>query len=141
MWRAIECAAERLRPGGYLAIAIYAKTRFCGFWRAEKRIYSRSPKIVQTAIRGLYKTAYAARLAMKGKHPFSHMRNRETSRGMDRSHDIHDWLGGYPYESAHPSDVSAFLEARRFSILRAPACVTRSGVLGSGCFEIVARRL
>jgi len=34
------------------------------------------------------------------------------------AHDVHDWLGGYPYESTDPAEVSAFLAARDFDPAR-----------------------
>ena len=35
---------------------------------------------------------------IKGKS-FSDYLNNYKKRGMDFFHDVHDWLGGYPYES------------------------------------------
>ena len=33
----------------------------------------------------------------------------QLSRGMDFYHDVHDWLGGYPYETAQASEVDSAL--------------------------------
>ena len=35
---------------------------------------------------------------------------------MSRLHDWIDWLGGYPYEFATPSEVVRFVEAQGFSL-------------------------
>ena len=45
MWKAIDCAARLVSPGGLYAIAIYTKTPLCGFWQYEKAFYSKSPKL------------------------------------------------------------------------------------------------
>ena len=63
---------------------------------------------------------------------------RYGTRGMDLTHDQHDWLGGYPYESATPADIAAFLGVRGFALRRqfiAPG--GRRGLIGSGCDEYV----
>ena len=54
-------------------------------------------------------------------------------RGMSAKHDRIDWIGGFPYEFASLEALSAFLEARGFSILNS----RRASSLG--CHEIVAR--
>ena len=42
-------------------------------------------------------------------------------RGMSAKHDRVDWIGGFPYEFASLEALSAFLEARGFSILNCTA--------------------
>ena len=51
MYKAIAKASKMVAPDGMLTLALYSKTPFCGLWRLEKRIYSRSPKWVQKADR------------------------------------------------------------------------------------------
>ena len=141
MWIAIRKAAEMVAPGGYLALALYRHTPLCGFWRVEKKIYATSPRLVQAAMRALYKTIYLCGLIATGRSPADYIRNYVSARGMDWSHDIHDWLGGYPYESVQPPQLIAFLHDLRFSIERVfehPAALM--GILGSHCDEFVARR-
>ena len=53
---------------------------------------------------------------------------------MSAKHDAVDWIGGFPYEFASLETLSAFLEARGFSIRNS----RRAGSLG--CHEIVASR-
>lgn len=137
MWRAIDKAASLVRPGGTLCIAIYAKTKLCAFWTVEKRIYSKAPKLGQAAIRVTYKAAkmfYGALKAIRG----GRLPPRpEPTRGMDREHDLHDWLGGYPYESARPEEVRAFLTARGFTAVRENVADSPLGLGSSGCDEYV----
>lgn len=140
MWRALDHVSGLVRPGGLLAIAIYRRSPACGFWRWEKDLYRRTFPAVRLVIRSLYKTAYLGAIAASGRNPFSYVINYQRSRGMSFHHDIHDWLGGYPYESAEPGEIVDFLLARGFSIERSfqrPAAV--KGLFGSHCDEYVAR--
>lgn len=135
MWRAIDRAASLVKPGGRLALALYGKTRFCGFWKAEKAFYAQAPRWVQATIAAPYTVLHALRGALAGRNPFTVHRAR-LRRGMSFRHDVHDWLGGHPYESATPEEVRAFLAARGFT---RTVCLAepRVGVLGTGCDEYV----
>jgi SAM-dependent methyltransferase len=142
MWRALKHVMEFVRPGGLLAVAIYRRTPACAFWQREKRLYSSAPPPVRLFIRSLYKTAYLSAIAASGRNPFGYVFNyHRRTRGMSFHHDIHDWLGGYPYESASPEEMVGFLSRRGFDIERSferPAAV--KGIFGSHCDEYVARR-
>ena len=139
MWRAVRIAASLVKPGGYFAIALYRKTPFCGFWTVEKRAYSKSPEFVQAVIRGAYKTAWVSFRTLRGDHPLKYIRDYN-KRGMDWSHDVHDWLGGYPYESTSPEDARKFVETCGFKMVREFVEPPALGLFGSGCDEYVARR-
>jgi predicted RNA methylase len=134
MYKAIEKASTVVAPHGTLALALYGKTPFCGLWRMEKRIYSRSPKWVQRAIERVYYVAVSARLALKGE---SLKKRRETyfqQRGMDMYIDTRDWLGGYPYESISPNQAMTYMNKLGFEPVRSfvTPCI---GLLGAGCDE------
>ena len=134
MYKAIEKASTVVAPHGTLALALYGKTPFCGLWRIEKRIYSRSPKWVQRAIERVYYVAVSARLALKGE---SLKKRRETyfqQRGMDMYIDTRDWLGGYPYESISPNQAMTYMNKLGFEPVRSfvTPCI---GLLGAGCDE------
>lgn len=135
MWNAIEHAASLVKPGGLFTIAIYQKTPMCGFWRREKRFYSSCPKLVQRLIRGVF-ISYASALHIYfGTNPIRFIRNYKSSRGMNYFTDVHDWLGGYPYESAKPSELVKFVESLGFSpFIERPLPPSR-GIVGSGCGE------
>jgi 2-polyprenyl-6-hydroxyphenyl methylase/3-demethylubiquinone-9 3-methyltransferase len=138
MWRAIEKAASLVKPDGQFALAIYGKTPFDAVWRAEKRIYKSSPHAVQWLMRkGWVTTLIVAKLA-RGKNPMSLFRDPIAARGMNFSHDLHDWLGGYPYETATVDQLSTRIGAMGFRQTRAfPMRVAAKGLFGSGCHEIV----
>ena len=60
---------------------------------------------------------------------------------MDWRHDVHDWLGGYPYESVEPREVAGRLQDLGFDVIRTneqPAAL--GGLFGSHCDEFVAAR-
>ncbi len=141
MWRAIEKAAALVKPGGLLALAIYRKTPLCGFWRWEKRVYAKSSPALCAAIRLSYKALYVSGLAAAGRNPRAYIRAFSSNRGTDWHHDVHDWLGGYPYESASAREVTVFLDRAGFSTVRSFEKRARLwGLLGTHCDEFAARR-
>jgi 2-polyprenyl-6-hydroxyphenyl methylase/3-demethylubiquinone-9 3-methyltransferase len=141
MWRSLEHAAAMVAPGGFLAVALYRRTPLCRLWRAEKRFYASARPLSQAAIRTAYKAAYGAGLLATGRNPVRYIARYRSARGMAWRHDVHDWLGGYPYESADPETVLAHLRRLGLSPLRVfehkPAAY---GMFGSHCDEYVARR-
>jgi SAM-dependent methyltransferase len=139
VWGALDRASRLVAPRGFLVFALYRRTPFCRMWEAEKRFYSRAHPAIQAAMRGIYKAAFIARIAAGGQNPVRYVHDYCSQRGMDWGHDVHDWLGGYPYESVHPSEVRSFLSARGFQIIRANEQST-IGLFGSGCNEWVAAR-
>jgi hypothetical protein len=62
---------------------------------------------------------------------------------MDYYRDVHDWLGGYPYESLRPHDVEAVMKLLGFSKIRSFVrnwFGAQLGLFGSGCDEYVYRK-
>jgi 2-polyprenyl-3-methyl-5-hydroxy-6-metoxy-1,4-benzoquinol methylase len=134
MYQAITKASTMVAPSGMISLALYGKTPFCGMWRVEKRIYSRSPKWIQKIIEAVYLTVVRMRLALKGE---SYQKRREKyweQRGMDMYYDTRDWLGGYPYESILPEEAETFMRGLGFEQVRSfvEPCI---GLLGAGCDE------
>jgi len=141
MWPAIEKAAALVKPGGLFAVALYRKTPLCRFWTWEKRLYTNAPAPITLALRLGYMALYIAGLLATGRNPFAYIRAYRSNRGMDWRHDVHDWLGGYPYQSATPQEVGAFLDRLGFTLVRSfekPAAV--KGLFGTHCDEFVAIR-
>jgi 2-polyprenyl-6-hydroxyphenyl methylase/3-demethylubiquinone-9 3-methyltransferase len=140
MWRAIETAAKMVKPGGQFALAIYSTTALDPVWKVEKRIYSKGPRALQWATRQAFITALFFAQLLRGRNPVS-LVSRARARGMNFSHDVHDWLGGYPYEAATAGELHdrvcslGFLEERSFRI------PPSSGIFGSGCHEFVFKRI
>lgn len=139
MYRAIEHALELVRPGGRALLAFYGRTPFCGFWQWEKRCYVRYAPWFPVLARWTYKPLVLLRYLLAGKNPVRVVREYRSLRGMDWSHDVDDWLGGYPYESITPEDAIAFVEAHGFRCERS-STEKRIGVFGSGCDEYLFSR-
>ncbi|MHC6154913.1 class I SAM-dependent methyltransferase [Bradyrhizobium elkanii] len=140
MWRAIEIAAKLVKPAGHFALAIYAKTRMDAAWKIEKRIYSSGSKATQLIIRRAYLAALFSSYILRARNPFS-LYSQAMGRGMNFSHDVHDWLGGFPYETASPEELNRRICAMGFSEeVALPISVPLGGLFGSGCHEVVFRR-
>ena len=141
MWRAVEKVAALVTAEGHLAVALYRSTPLCPFWKREKRFYAFAPSAFQAVIRTLYEAIYIAGLIATRRNPIHYITHYRTDRGMSWHHNVHDWLGGYPYESTDPPAVLAFLQQLGFSAVRVferPAAV--AGLLGTHCDEYVVVR-
>lgn len=141
MWTAIENAARYVAPGGKFVIALYKKSPLCGFWRAEKRLYTNVP-FLRWPLNVAYMGAYCAIKLLLGQNPMRFIRDYEEERGMRFVTDVKDWLGGYPYESATADEVRAQVEAMGFTLERSynTEAPRAGGILGSGCAEYVFTR-
>src|SRR5581483_10216342 len=117
MWDAVRCAASMVDDGGSLAIALYRKTALCAAWRAEKRLYNALPRS-QPLLRTAYIGWLRAALALRGETFSTYVDEYRLRRGMDFYRDVHDWLGGWPYESARPEEVHSFLGELGFALDR-----------------------
>ncbi len=138
---AMNAAVSLVAPGGLFVIALYRKTPLCNLWRIEKKVYTQAPAPLQAAMRAVYKAIYLVGLVATGRNPMTYIRAYKGNRGMNWDHDVHDWLGGYPYESVSPDEVESFMTAHGLEMVRAktkPANI--AGILGTHCDEFVARR-
>jgi 2-polyprenyl-6-hydroxyphenyl methylase/3-demethylubiquinone-9 3-methyltransferase len=141
MWSAIELAAKRVAKGGLFAIALYRKTYLCPLWVVEKRLYTRHPRTAAPIANALFKGAWVSAQLLRGRNPLSRIRSYHSVRGMSWSHDVHDWLGGYPYESTTFDEVVAFLRRCGLDLVRSNARRRKEiGLFGSGCDEYVFAR-
>jgi len=59
---------------------------------------------------------------------------------MNFSHDAHDWLGGYPYETASATELHDRICAMGFTEERSFRLPITRGLFGSGCHEFVFRK-
>lgn len=140
MWQAVSKAAELVAPGGLLALAFYRETYLDPLWKLEKRLYTSAPQSIQNLIKSGYISAFRVARAVTRQGPLSdYIANYTSRRGMDFDHDVHDWLGGYPYESALAPEVDRRLAALGFKAERVFARPKSSGIFGSGCDEYVYR--
>ena len=144
MDRAIRMAGAMVAPGGEFVFALYHRTWFCPLWTAEKRWYAKASGRGQAIARSIYIAIAVLRRWLKGRSFGRFVREYRSNRGMDFYRDVHDWLGGYPYESLSPDDVETVMRSLGF-------CRTRRfvrdwlgaqiGLFGSGCDEYAYRRV
>jgi 2-polyprenyl-6-hydroxyphenyl methylase/3-demethylubiquinone-9 3-methyltransferase len=138
--RALGLAANLVSPGGLLALALYRKTLLCPLWKIEKKWYANASRQSQERARGIFIRAYAFGLRINGRNLADYERNYKSNRGMDFKHDVHDWMGGYPYESMSPSELEAVMNRRGLMFVKKyviDSIFHRIGVFGSGCDEFV----
>ena len=122
IWDALANAASLVESDGLLVVALYRRTPLCRLWTVEKRFYAHAPNSLQAVVRAIYRTTFFAGLIATGRSPRGYLNDHLSARGMDWEHDVHDWLGGYPYESTQPSEVRAKLATLGFSVDVIPNC-------------------
>jgi SAM-dependent methyltransferase len=138
---AIDQASTCVAPGGLFAFALYRKTLLCWPWTIEKRWYANASPGKQRAARTVYVALMRLGYFITGRSFSAHTENYRDLRGMSLQHDIHDWMGGYPYESVSPAEVAVQMARLGFSAVRSVTRPYSVGIFGSGCDEYVYRRL
>lgn len=144
--RALRSAAALVSPGGQFVFAVYARTPLDWFWKLEKRWYSRAGQAAQVRARSLYVGLFRLLYPIRHRDSFSEFvanygANSGQMRGMDFYHDVHDWLGGWPYESISAAETELCMQRLGMRGIRAFVRERRGlGLLGSGCDEYVYAR-
>lgn len=131
MWEALDNVVIPVTHGGTLLIAIYNDQGWLSrYWRAVKKTYNTGPvgRLAVVLIHAPYLLGgrFLVRLA-QGR--------LRVERGMSLWHDMIDWLGGYPFETATPEKIVAFYRERAFEPLKVNLCGRRHG-----CNEFVFRK-
>jgi len=139
MWEAIGAASRYVAPKGTFVIAIYQKTYCCGIWKVLKKFYSEAEPPTRLKMERIFTFLQKLKLRLMGKSPTKYIANYNKQRGMNWNHDIIDWLGGFPYESATPKEVISFVEKQGFKFKAGRNLNQRMpfGFFGSGCGEFV----
>jgi SAM-dependent methyltransferase len=140
MHEALERAAQAVAPGGLFVFALYRRTRMCGLWRHEKRWYAAAPPRLQAAARQVYVWLLRLRFLATGSDFRSFVAGYHDQRGMEFMHNVHDWMGGYPYESISSAEVEALMQRLGHEQVRSFTSPPGIGFFGSGCDEYVYRR-
>lgn len=141
MDRAIELAAGRVRPDGFFVFALYRATRLCWFWRWEKRWYMQASPALQKFARSTYVKLRHLSFIVTNRSFANYTSEYLKNRGMEFGHDVHDWMGGYPYESIRPAAVAERMKRLGFAFVRDKVQPYSLGFFGSGCDEYVYRRV
>jgi len=131
MWEAIDHAAALVKPRGRLFIAIYNdQGRATRGWAMVKRAYHRLPRPLRFSIVwpvALWIWGPPTLRDVVALRPGHTWRHYGTARGMSPWHDLVDWVGGYPFETAKPEAVLARCRARGFQLIRLATCAGRFG--------------
>ena len=143
--RALATAAKMVAEGGRFAFALYRRIWMDWFWRIEKRWYAHASPAAQGRARAVHRLLFKLGLFVTGRRFEEYVANYRSNRGMHFEHDVHDWLGGWPYESILPHEVEALMQSLGFRSERIFARKGRilgrdPGFFGSGCDEYVYRR-
>ncbi|HEY8052854.1 MAG TPA: class I SAM-dependent methyltransferase [Steroidobacteraceae bacterium] len=140
--RALRCAGTLVAGDGIFAFALYQKTLCCPLWKVEKRWYAKASARAQRLASAVYTGVYRVGLAVRGRAFGRYVTEYNTKRGMDFHCDVHDWLGGWPYESMSASEVDEALRVLGFERRKMFGTKGMSfGVLGAGCNEYVYARM
>jgi 2-polyprenyl-3-methyl-5-hydroxy-6-metoxy-1,4-benzoquinol methylase len=121
VWKAIDLAAERVRPGGLFYIALYSadvqKDPTPEFWLDVKRTY-----VSSGWLRRRYMDFWYVWRFMMHRNParipvvLKRMHDHGKTRGMNMFTDIRDWLGGWPMEFVWDADAIRFCEQRGLAL-------------------------
>lgn len=146
MLRAIRCAGDLVAPQGRFIFALYRRIWMDWFWKREKRWYAHASAQWQQRARAIYIACFKLRLRATGRRFSRYVEGYRANRGMDFYHDVHDWMGGWPYESISAVEVDRLMRALGFArerVFSRPGRVLGRdpGIFGSGCDEYVYRRL
>ena len=143
MYEALARAAAMTASSGLFVFALYRKTWLCRPWTIEKRWYAAASAKRQEFARRIYIRLFKMRLLISGGNFAAYVEKYRSNRGMNFYHDVHDWMGGYPYESISSREIDKFMTSTGFQALRLflsnrPKILGRSvGFFGSGCDEYV----
>jgi len=144
MREAISLASRLVKPKGLFVFALYRKTRMCRFWAWEKRWYAKTSPGMQKLARSVYLCLFKGNMFIGGKSFQNYLEEYKCNRGMDFYHDVHDWMGGYPYESISPDEVDRLMRSLAFGLvrrfLREESFLLKLGIFGGGNDEYVYRR-
>jgi 2-polyprenyl-6-hydroxyphenyl methylase/3-demethylubiquinone-9 3-methyltransferase len=145
LWTALGNAEALVAPTGRLFISIYNdQGRRSRVWRRVKRRYNRSGPLGRWFIYRSVDLYFAAgrtanRALGEAYRRYAHLprpsHGERRPRGMDRKHDMLDWVGGWPFEVARPEQVFRFFRDRGYVLRDMTTC---GG--GLGCNQFVLQR-
>jgi 2-polyprenyl-3-methyl-5-hydroxy-6-metoxy-1,4-benzoquinol methylase len=146
MWHALENVSHLVAPGGKLFISIYNDQGLNSrVWLRIKRTYNAGGairrQVLVTGVGVFFRTRSWAQQILGEIYRTATSKPRQRTneagraRGMDRRHDLIDWVGGFPFEVAKPEQIFDFYRSRGYSLIALKTC---GG--GLGCNEFVMTR-
>lgn len=140
--RTIRCAAEMVGQDGFFVAVYYRRIWTDPFWLREKRWYARASSDTQARARTIFLNLFRLGLLPSRRSPAQYSAVYMTRRGMSFEHEIHDWMGGWPYESISAPEVEDLMRSLGFESVFAK-CAARNVFrdhFRSGCDEYVYQR-
>ena len=139
MWNAIHNVLPMVKSGGLLFIAIYNDQGvWSKRWTRIKQIYC-SGTLGKLAVSSVFIPYWIFRDArsdlIRLRVPWHSFVTYKKNRGMSPWYDMHDWLGGYPFEAAKPEAIILPLQKEGFTLTNLN---TQYGSVG--CVEYVFHR-
>lgn len=138
MWVGLDNLAALVKPGGLLFVAIYNDQGWKSHcWWLIKFIYNKIPRVVRPAyayfLWGLAQFLNAIKYTVKLKPlvAISPLLDYKRGRGMSLTHDLVDWIGGFPYEFSTIEVLQQYIENRGFQLTQSKRATSL------GCHEIV----
>jgi SAM-dependent methyltransferase len=140
MWQALQNVDDHVAENGTLFIAIYNELKWRSrMWTAIKRVYNQSPAPIRRLMEfGTLLQHWGPRTIVDfvtTGNPLKTWNAYYHNRGMSAWHDVVDWVGGYPYETAKPEQIFDFYKERGYTLERLATCGA-----GHGCNQFVFRR-
>tara|TARA_Y100001968_G_scaffold207229_1_gene190430 strand:+ start:12514 stop:13356 length:843 start_codon:yes stop_codon:yes gene_type:complete len=138
--KAILNASFLVDTGGFIFVALYQKTFLDYFWKIEKKLYSSSNKYIQSLFSYLWITKTKISFAIKGLSFKDMVASYKSKRGMNYYKNVHDWLGGYPYEGISSKQCISLFNSLGFeeSYVSLPG---KYWALSSGCNEYIFKKM
>jgi 2-polyprenyl-3-methyl-5-hydroxy-6-metoxy-1,4-benzoquinol methylase len=139
MWQALYNITLPVEKDGFLYISIYNEQGIISkFWKLVKQLYNIVPAPVKFIMATGYYLCVLIVKTIQGiirfRSPLLWYRH-DNERGMDLWHDVVDWIGGYPFETATPAEIIRFFRPHDFSL------INMKRKTGMGCNEFVFQRL
>jgi SAM-dependent methyltransferase len=125
MWSGLENAISRVAEGGVLFVALYNDQGYKSHtWWLIKYIYNSLPSPLCTtyayALGVFFNALNILRytLMLKPMTAIRPLLNYKKNRGMSISHDLLDWMGGFPYEFVSYDVLENYLKIQGFNLVR-----------------------
>ncbi|MBI3894235.1 MAG: class I SAM-dependent methyltransferase [Candidatus Wallbacteria bacterium] len=142
MWAALDRVDGLVAPQGTLCLALYNdQGSYSRVWKTVKRTYNLLPRFLQLPYALLVYAPLELRhilhctLTLQLGGYFRRLLQGRSARGMNRWHDIVDWVGGWPFEVAKPEEVFRFFRDRGYALEDLTTC---GG--GLGCNQYLFRK-
>jgi SAM-dependent methyltransferase len=122
LWQALYNAQRPVCENGLLLVAIYNDQGIISaLWKIVKRLYCSGwlGRALMSAV--FYPVFFLSGLlidVIRLRNPATRYREHKKYRGMSLLHDWCDWLGGYPFEVAKPSQIISFYENLGFELIQ-----------------------